>query len=75
VRETWQNYAFNALQTVERLAQELGVADRLHLWPDKSFGSRASLKHIAGAHHIQSESFQQWLNKYWQRVSEWPRSV
>jgi len=27
-------FAVNALQTVERLAAEIGVADRLHLWPD-----------------------------------------
>lgn len=37
-REQWQAYAVNALQTVERLADELGLADRLHLWPDKWLG-------------------------------------
>ena len=38
-RERWQDYAVNALQTVERLAAAMGVADRLHLWPDKSLGN------------------------------------
>ena len=33
-REQWQDYAVKALQTVERLAKEIGIADRLHLWPD-----------------------------------------
>jgi len=32
-RQQWQDYAINALQTVERLADELGIADRLHLGP------------------------------------------
>ena len=38
-REAWQNYAVESLRTVRRLAQELCVEDRLHLWPDKSLGS------------------------------------
>jgi DNA repair photolyase len=74
-REAWQNYAIGALYTVERLAEELGIADRLHLWPDKSLGSRASARHIAGAYGIDPESFQRWLNRYWQRISEWPGSI
>ncbi len=38
-KKCWQNYAVNALQTVEWLAGELGLAERLHLWPDKSLGN------------------------------------
>src|SRR5439155_11129607 len=29
-REQWQDYAVNSLQTVERLADEIGIADCLH---------------------------------------------
>ena len=36
ITKCWQNYAVNALQTVEWLAGELGLAERLHLRPDKS---------------------------------------
>lgn len=32
----WAHYAIRSLHTVERLAGELGLADRLHLWPDKN---------------------------------------
>jgi DNA repair photolyase len=38
-RETWKNYALESLKLVHNLAKEIGVADRLHLWPDKSLGS------------------------------------
>src|SRR3989442_6393361 len=34
-RQTWQDYAIESLETVRRLAQELGIQHRLHLWPDK----------------------------------------
>src|SRR6266704_5074615 len=40
-RESWQDYAVNALHTVHELAKELGVEQRLHLWPDKSLGSQS----------------------------------
>jgi DNA repair photolyase len=67
-RESWQDYAVNALRTVERLAADLGIGDRLHLWPDKSLGNRSLLDRLPnGAEH------QQWLHRCWNRISEWPR--
>lgn len=72
-RGTWQVYALGALQTVERLASELGLADRLHLWPDKSLGSETALQRILAARGWSRESHQQWLRKYWYRISEWPK--
>jgi hypothetical protein len=45
--------------SVERFADELGIKDRLHLWPDK-----ALLKHVDDP---------AWLHSRWARISEWPR--
>ena len=33
---TWRDYAVEQLRAVQRIATELGMADQLHLWPDKS---------------------------------------
>jgi DNA repair photolyase len=64
-RQTWQQYAVDALRTVERIANDLGVANRLHLWPDKSLAS------------ITPKNCQQnhldWLQTSWRRTSEWPQ--
>jgi DNA repair photolyase len=67
-RERWQDYAINALRTVERLAGEIGIADRLHLWPDKCLGG-------AGAANRTSKPKEhlRWLGQWWNRISEWPR--
>src|SRR4029077_17521782 len=40
-RESWQDYAVNALHTVSELARELGIEKHMHLWPDKSLGSQS----------------------------------
>ena len=67
-RDQWQDYAVNALQTVERLGAEMGLADQLHLWPDKSLGSVSLTNRmpVPSEHH-------RWLKKWWERISEWPR--
>ena len=67
-REQWQNYAVNALQTVERLAEEIGIADRLHLWPDKSLGSLSVANRMP-----KPRDYMRWLRKSWTRISEWPK--
>ena len=36
----WRNYAVDQLRLVQKLATELGLLDRLHLWPDKALRSR-----------------------------------
>jgi len=68
-RERWQDYAVNALQTVERLADELGIADRLHLWPDKSLGNLGVANRMP-----KPKEHLLWLRKWWERISEWPSS-
>jgi DNA repair photolyase len=69
-REKWQAYAINALRTVERLGLEIGIADRLHLWPDKSLGS----VELANRMPMPKEHLR-WLQKWWERISEWPRGL
>jgi DNA repair photolyase len=72
-RESWQDYAVNALQTVERLADETGVADALHLWPDKSLGGESAVARVPGCRNGQSRQYHRWLQQWWGRVSSWPK--
>ncbi len=72
-RERWQEYALDALRTVERVATEVGLAQRLHLWPDKSLGAKATMNQLTKRTGENPAVFQAWLNQWWHRVSEWPR--
>jgi DNA repair photolyase len=65
--ENWLQYSVDALRTVESIATELGVAERLHLWPDKSLGSRKNIKRMSDMNNYES-----WLCRWWNRRSEWP---
>ena len=65
--ETWRPYAVGQLQMVERLAAEVGLADRLHLWPDASLKTNAALS----TYNDPLEMFR-WIHKWHQRISEWP---
>jgi DNA repair photolyase len=66
--DSWQSYAIEALSAVHRLATELGVEDRLHLWPDKSLGTQTALARMP-----KPEKFLRRLQHCWDRVSEWPK--
>jgi DNA repair photolyase len=66
-RESWQDYALKALDSVAELAREVGIEKNLHLWPDKSLGSPA----IAGRMQNPAKYLKH-LEYWWQRVSEWP---
>ncbi|MFN7140277.1 MAG: hypothetical protein ACK4UN_13155, partial [Limisphaerales bacterium] len=66
-RQQWQDYSINALQTVEKIAAEIGVADQLHLWPDKSLGNLGVANRMP-----KPREYLQWLRKSWARISEWP---
>ncbi|MEI9962036.1 MAG: hypothetical protein WDM76_13165 [Limisphaerales bacterium] len=67
--ESWQYYAITALKTVERLAIDLGIDDRLHLWPDKSLGNPRVVNRTPNP-----DEYQRWIEKCWARISEWPKS-
>ena len=67
-RESWQNYAVNALHMVSELAKEIGISKRLHLWPDKSLGSQSLVERMPKPQRYQAR-----LEHWWNRISEWPR--
>jgi DNA repair photolyase len=73
-RESWQDYAVNALQTIERLADEVGVARALHLWPDKSLGADSAAAHAVSKNNGHAQPYRAWLQHWWRRISEWPDS-
>jgi len=66
-QRAWRSYALSALRSVESIAADLEIADRLHLWPDSTLGSMAAFKEVEDptAHAA-------WLERCWSRVSEWP---
>lgn len=66
-RESWQDYALHALRTMHQTAKELDLADRLHLWPDKSLGSAALAERQRNP-----TAYLKGLAKWWHRISEWP---
>lgn len=67
-REAWRTYSVGQLQLVERVAGEVGLGRQLHLWPDKALGSRAAVKE-----QRDPVAYRAWLEKWWTRISEWPR--
>jgi DNA repair photolyase len=69
-RTAWWDYAVGQLRLVERVADKVGLTDRLHLWPDKALGSRAAV-----AHQPDPTAYTAWLQRCWQRRSEWPGST
>lgn len=58
----WLEYALRAFEMVEHSARALGIADHLHLWPDKSFRTWAR-----GINHREK-----WVHRWHSRISEWP---
>lgn len=45
-REAWFSYSLDQLRLVHRLAGELGLADRLHLWPDGGLEPRSTFMRL-----------------------------
>jgi hypothetical protein len=67
-RTSWREYARESLNTVWNLGAELGLQDRLHLWPDENLGSQVALSEVPDPF-----AYLQWLQQRWHRISEWPR--
>jgi len=44
--QAWQEYALGQMLTVQRLATEMGLLKRLHLWPDPELGTKSSFLKI-----------------------------
>lgn len=66
-KEAWRRYAIDQLETVEKVAVRTGLAERLHLWPDPSLGTKAALASVRDP-----AGHQAWLDRWWGRISEWP---
>jgi DNA repair photolyase len=67
-RESWKEYSLQSLKTVLELCKELGMADRLHLWPDKKLGAKWAVESMD-----KPTQYRSWLQKKWSRISEWPQ--
>ncbi len=65
--EAWADYAITKLCEAERAAFEAGVANRLHLWPDKALGSAKVVNR-----QPDPKAYKDWLKYWWGRISEWP---
>lgn len=70
---SWVMYAYGQLLEVEAICKRHGIQG-LHLWPDQSLGNRIAIEHIG---HVETSPMvvvepQVWLNKWWNRISEWP---
>jgi len=59
-RKTWAAYAHHQLMQAALAANETGLIDRLHLWPDAALGA-------LNPQHL--HEYERW----WSRVSEWPK--
>jgi DNA repair photolyase len=67
-RESWKEYSLESLKTVLELCKDLGIADRLHLWPDKKLGAKWAVESMD-----RPTQYRSWLQKKWSRISEWPQ--
>lgn len=68
-RESWRDYSLSSLKAVVRITRELGIGDRLHLWPDKKLGAAWVIESMP-----KPVKYRQWLEKRWSRISEWPKA-
>ncbi|MDB6156291.1 MAG: hypothetical protein JWL90_4744 [Chthoniobacteraceae bacterium] len=66
-KASWKQYVLDQLRLVERVAREVDVFDRLHLWPDPELGTREFIK--AQDNPVE---YVAWLESWWNRISEWP---
>jgi DNA repair photolyase len=69
-KESWEKYALDSLKTVHRVAGELGLRKKLHLWPDRSLGTPTAIRRMT-----KRDEYERWLNRCWSRVSEWPKAA
>ncbi len=59
-KEAWFRYSMDQLFLVQRLAGEVGLADRLHLWPDPELKSRKLFMALRRAEREQDHRARVW---------------
>jgi DNA repair photolyase len=72
----WRRYAMMALSDMEIAAADVGMFDRLHLWPDASLGNKTAISQAVAdlaEFGLSVETQTKWLNGWWNRISEWPK--
>jgi DNA repair photolyase len=69
-RESWQVYALQSLKAMNKIAKELRVEKRLHLWPDKVLGSPSVTRMMPDP-----AKYSSWIERCWNRRSEWPKAA
>lgn len=69
-RTTWKEYALSSLKTVQLIAKGLGASRKLHLWPDKVLGSAWIVESMP-----RPSEYEKWLERWWTRISEWPKAA
>jgi DNA repair photolyase len=69
-RESWERYALESLKAMHEIAEEFGLRKQLHLWPDRSLGSPSVIKRMP-----KQAQYSRWLNRCWNRVSDWPKAA
>jgi DNA repair photolyase len=60
-------YAIEQMKLVEKIATELGIGDKLHLWPDAELLAQK----VVDA-QPDPDAFRTWLRRWHGRISEWP---
>lgn len=70
-REAWVDYAHQSLRAASYLGASSGLP--MHLWPDASLGTKANLAIAAQQVDSTPGEVSDWLQRWWNRVSEWPK--
>ena len=72
--ERWPKYAVGRLLDAERAARETGLGGRFHPWPDHERLGSARVRKMMRVdwQHPDGISYDEWLERSWSRVSEWP---
>ena len=63
-KESWERYALESLKTMHRVAGELHLTKKLHLWPDRSLGTASVIRRMP-----KKIGYERWLNRCWSCVS------
>lgn len=67
-RETWQDYAIDALSAARRAAKDAGIHKQLHLWPDRALGHSSVV-----SRQPNPAAYVHALHRAWTKISNWPQ--
>jgi DNA repair photolyase len=74
-RKRWAVYAARSLTEFEDAARDIGLEDRLKLWPDADLQHEDAVQAVVESGLFADESeFKTWIEAHWARPSAWPNS-